>query len=79
MTFPASLPIMIGAEVVLFFAWIFHKKHYKYIIERVYLYPGNLVQFYFSNKIRRAFKNNEAEESFNSPEELKTQPHGENG
>lgn len=64
---------------VVFFAWVFNKKHYKYMVERVYLYRGNFIEFTFSNKIRRRLKNTEGEHWFHSPDEVMTPPHAEDG
>jgi hypothetical protein len=51
-----------------------HKRHYKYVVERVYLNIDNTVEFVFSNKIRRRLKDIEEAHSFNTPEELVTPP-----
>lgn len=63
----------------MFFSWIFNKKHYKYIIERVYLYNSNKIEFTFSNKIRRKLKNTEDCHMFQGPEDVKTPSHNEDG
>lgn len=64
---------------LVFFSWIFNKKHNKYIIERVYLYNSNKIEFSFSNKIRRKLKDTEDFHMFLCPEDLKTPPHNEDG
>jgi hypothetical protein len=55
---------------LVFYKWIMHKKHNKFVIERVYLYSANLVEFVFSNKIRRKFKSIEPSHIFNDPLDL---------
>lgn len=40
--------------------YCFHKAHYKYHVERIYLYEDGMhAEFIFSNKIRTALKNRE--------------------
>jgi hypothetical protein len=56
-----------------------HKKHNKFIIERVYLYQTNMIEFVFSNKIRRKFKNIEPSHTFQDPAELVTPRQGLDG
>ena len=60
LTFPAALPIMIFIEFGLFAKYCFHKAHYKYHVERIYLYDDGVhVEFIFANKIRTALKDRE--------------------
>lgn len=56
--------------------WVFNKRHYKYMVERVYLYESNMIEFVFSNKVRRKFKNIEDFHRFHDPLELVTPSQG---
>ena len=49
------------------------------MIERVYLFKGNIVELDFSNKIRRKLKSIEGEHFFMDPEDLKTPLHNPDG
>jgi predicted transposase YbfD/YdcC len=49
---------------------IMHKKYNKFVVERVYLYQTNMVEFVFANKIRRKFKGIEPSHTFHDPAEL---------
>lgn len=52
--------------------WIAYRRYNKYNVERVYIYGDNMVEFVFSNKIRRKLKDTEESHLFMKPQELTT-------